>query len=107
MKFLILLKVDILIFWIMQGQTQKQLFHGGIKSPQKITGSIPLSASELNCDESFTGKSKQASDKDIKNIIEDFTTSAIRCYEAGFDGLELHGAHGYLISQFMTMNQMI
>lgn len=78
-----------------------QLFHGGIKSPQKITGSIPVSASELNCDESFTGKSKQASDKDIKNIIEDFTTSAIRCYEAGFDGVELHGAHGYLISQFL------
>ena len=78
-----------------------QLFHGGIKSPQKITGSIPISASELNCDESFSGKSKYASEKDIKKIIDDFTTSAIRCYEAGFDGIELHGAHGYLISQFL------
>ncbi|MBG98387.1 oxidoreductase [bacterium] len=78
-----------------------QLFHGGTKSAQKITGFIPVSASELNCAESFTGKSKKASEKDIKKIINDFTTSAIRCHQAGFDGIELHGAHGYLISQFL------
>ena len=78
-----------------------QLFHGGIKSPQKITGFIPISASELDCQESSIGKSKKASEKDIKKIINDFTMSAIRCYEAGFDGIELHAAHGYLISQFL------
>ena len=43
-----------------------QLFHGGMKSPQKITGFIPISASELNCKESESGKSKKASRKDIK-----------------------------------------
>ena len=78
-----------------------QLFHGGIKSPERITGSIPISASELNCDDSSTGKSQMASEKDISKIIDDFTMSAIRCFEAGFDGVELHGAHGYLISQFL------
>tara|TARA_X000001036_G_scaffold167636_1_gene158787 strand:- start:170 stop:1261 length:1092 start_codon:yes stop_codon:yes gene_type:complete len=78
-----------------------QLFHGGIKSPQKITGCIPISASEINCKESYTGKSKEATKKDIKKIINDFTMSAIRCYQAGFDGIELHAAHGYLISQFL------
>ncbi|MAQ43636.1 MAG: hypothetical protein CMG25_04030 [Candidatus Marinimicrobia bacterium] len=78
-----------------------QLFHGGIKSPQKITGFIPISASELDCKESSIGKSKKASEKDIKKIINDFTMSAIRCYEAGFDGIELHAAHGYLLSQFL------
>ena len=78
-----------------------QLFHGGIKSPQKITGLTPISASELNCKESFSGKSKKASEQDIKKIISDFTMSAIRCHEAGFDGIELHAAHGYLISQFL------
>tara|TARA_B100001029_G_scaffold88529_1_gene72572 strand:- start:190 stop:1302 length:1113 start_codon:yes stop_codon:yes gene_type:complete len=78
-----------------------QLFHGGLKSPQKITGSIPISPSKLKCNESFTGKSKEASEKDIKKVIDDFTASAIRCYKSGFDGIELHGAHGYLISQFL------
>jgi len=78
-----------------------QLFHGGIRSPQKITGSIPLSASSLGCNESFTGKCRKASQNDIKKIIDDFTASAIRCVESGFDGIELHGAHGYLISQFL------
>ena len=78
-----------------------QLFHGGLKSPQKVTGRVPISASKLNCEESFTGKSKKASEKDIKKIINDFTTSAMRCCEAGFDGIELHAAHGYLLSQFL------
>ena len=78
-----------------------QLFHGGAKSPQKVTGFIPISASELSCKESFTGKSKKASESDIRKIINDFTIGAIRCCNAGFDGIELHGAHGYLISQFL------
>ncbi|MAJ44758.1 MAG: hypothetical protein CMF96_08480 [Candidatus Marinimicrobia bacterium] len=78
-----------------------QLFHGGMKSPQRITGYIPLSASELNCNESATGKTKKASCIDIKKIINDFTMSAVRCHEAGFNGIELHAAHGYLISQFL------
>ena len=32
--------------------------------------------------------------------MNDVTLAALRCVEAGFDGVELHGAHGYLISQF-------
>ena len=78
-----------------------QLFHGGLKSPQRITGEIPVSASEIKCNGSKTGKSRQATIDDIDKIIEDFTESAIRCSDAGFDGIELHGAHGYLLSQFL------
>ena len=78
-----------------------QLFHGGLKSPQVITGEIPISASEIKCDGSKTGKSREATIDDIDKIIEDFTEAAIRCSDAGFDGIELHGAHGYLLSQFL------
>ena len=78
-----------------------QLFHGGLKSPQSITGKIPISASEIECDGSKTGKSREATTEDIDKIINDFTESAIRCLESGFDGIELHGAHGYLLSQFL------
>ena len=78
-----------------------QLFHGGMRCPQNLTGHTPLSASQLDCKESFSGKTKKAEEKDIDKIIRDFTSSALRCAEAGFDGVELHGAHGYLISQFL------
>ena len=78
-----------------------QLFHGGLKSPQSITGKIPISASEIECDGSNTGKSIEATIEDIDKIINDFTKAAIRCSESGFDGIELHGAHGYLLSQFL------
>jgi len=80
-----------------------QLFHGGIRSPQKLTGVVPLSASELICNESATGKCRSASHKEINDIIDNFTEAAIRCSKSGFDGIELHGAHGYLISQFLGL----
>ena len=78
-----------------------QLFHGGLRCPQKLTGVVPLSASKLSCDESETGYSREATKEEIDEIIKDFTLAAVRCSESGFDGIELHGAHGYLISQFL------
>jgi len=78
-----------------------QLFHGGMHSPQSLTGKIPISASKIKCKESYSGFTHPASEKDINNIIENFTSAATRCVQSGFDGIELHGAHGYLISQFL------
>ena len=51
--------------------------------------------------DSNSGYSREANDEDIYRIIDDFTDAANRCVAAGFDGIELHGAHGYLISQFL------
>ena len=79
-----------------------QLFHGGMRSPQKLTGVRPLSASRIPCDVSTSGFTRSASVEDINKIIDDFTSAAIRCVESGFDGIELHGAHGYLLSQFLS-----
>lgn len=42
------------------------------------------------------------SQAEIEQLIEDFTVSAVRVKKAGFDGLELHSAHGYLLSQFYS-----
>ena len=39
---------------------------------------------------------------DIEEIIESFAQAARRAKEAGFDAVEFHGAHGYLIAQFMS-----
>jgi len=78
-----------------------QLFHGGMRAPQYLTGKQPISASKVRCDESESGFARSASGKDIKRVIQDFTSSAVRCVKSGFDGIELHGAHGYLLSQFL------
>ena len=78
-----------------------QLFHGGMRAPQSLTGKQPISASKLKNSVSDSGFTRPASTKRIKKIINDFTLAAVRCEKSGFDGIELHGAHGYLISQFL------
>ena len=79
-----------------------QLFHGGMRAPEHLTGFQPITASRTICEESKSSYTRMASDHDIWRIIQDFTSAAVRCVESGFDGIDLHGAHGYLISQFLS-----
>ena len=72
-----------------------QLFHGGCQSSERLTGSVPLSSSQNISKGSNSGYSREANDEDIYRIIDDFTDAANRCVAAGFDGIELHGAHGF------------
>ena len=81
-----------------------QLFHGGMRSPQSLTGVKPISASKVQSNHSIDGYTRRATLVDIKNIIKNFQLAAERCVKAGFDGIEIHGAHGYLISQFLGAN---
>ena len=62
---------------------------------------MPLSSSKNISKGSKSGYSLEANEEDIYRIIDDFADAANRCVAAGFDGVELHGAHGYLISQFL------
>lgn len=83
-----------------------QLFHGGVRADPKLTGEPVWSASTW--DEPTPGfvPPRAATGDDIARAIEQFVAAAKRAQAAGFDGVELHGAHGYLLSQFLsrTMN---
>lgn len=80
-----------------------QLYHGGARSPESITGKQPWSAQahEYKVGEK-TVKVRAGSVEEIETTIQNFVEAAKRTEKAGFDGVELHGAHGYLISQFIS-----
>ena len=42
--------------------------------------------------------------KDIPTVVEEFATAARNAIDAGFDGVEIHGANGYLVHQFLADN---
>jgi len=80
-----------------------QLMHGGRQSylPQKVAPSaIPAPAV-------VKGEVRALETGEIKDLVDCFGESSRRCKEAGFDFIEIHGAHGYLVNQFMAPNSNI
>ncbi len=79
-----------------------QLYHGGVRSPSKLTGQRPWSASEFHEDKPGFEVPRAATEEDIARVIAQFADAALRAERAGFAGVEVHGAHGYLVSQFLS-----
>ena len=77
-----------------------QLFHGGMRAPESLTGKQPVSAS-INALGAGLGESRAMEEQEILDTVQAFGKAAQRCETAGFHGVELHGAHGYLIAQFL------
>lgn len=74
-----------------------QIAHDGAKVPKTDMGLPPLAPSAI------AGKNyREMSHEDIESVIEHFATAAICCKNAGADGIQIHAAHGYLISQFLS-----
>jgi 2,4-dienoyl-CoA reductase-like NADH-dependent reductase (Old Yellow Enzyme family) len=74
-----------------------QLHHAGIKSPAALIGQQPVGPS----DHAET-KSRALTTDEVKQLTDDFIAAAVRCEKAGFDGVELHGAHGYILCAFLS-----
>lgn len=74
-----------------------QLHHAGMRSPAELIGQAPVCPS----DDADTG-SRALSTAEVKQLVEDFIVGAQRAEKAGFDGVELHGAHGYILCQFFS-----
>lgn len=76
-----------------------QLFHGGVRADPKLTGVSTWSASAV---EEGGQLPRAGTEDDLVNVIGRFRDGAIRAHAAGFQGVELHGAHGYLLGQFLS-----
>lgn len=78
-----------------------QIYHCGRQTSSALIGSQPVSASPIPCP--IMGEVPHAlTVAEIGRIVSQFGDTALRAKKAGFDGVEVHGAHGYLISQFMS-----
>ncbi|KAJ2894034.1 hypothetical protein MKZ38_007976 [Zalerion maritima] len=81
-----------------------QVSHPGRQVPDTIQRH-PISASDIQQPAVFFGnfaKPRAATKEDINRVIEGFAHAAEYLEKAGFDGIQLHGAHGYLIAQFLS-----
>jgi 2,4-dienoyl-CoA reductase-like NADH-dependent reductase (Old Yellow Enzyme family) len=82
-----------------------QVSHPGRQVTEAIQKN-PISASDVQLEGNVMGmtfaKPRAATEEDIKNIVEGFAHSAEYLEKAGYDGIQLHGAHGYLLAQFLS-----
>jgi 2,4-dienoyl-CoA reductase-like NADH-dependent reductase (Old Yellow Enzyme family) len=77
-----------------------QIAHSGRQTRQSITGDQVKSCSSKRSFY-FGEKPRELSLKEIYLIVEKFGNAALYAKEAGFDGVQIHGAHGYLVHQFI------
>lgn len=85
------------------GQIWAQISHPGKQSP-KFLNQQPVAPSSIPLKSDMFIPPRALTEEEILDIIERFTHTASVLKDAGFDGVQLHGAHGYLISQFLSPN---
>ncbi len=78
-----------------------QIVHAGGQTVSTIAGRTPLAPSAIET-EQYPEKPEELTKVEIKRIVQDFGKAASRAKEYGFDAVQLHGAHGYLINQFLS-----
>ena len=82
------------------GRIVLQIAHAGFFAKYKLTGQAPIAPSHV------VGLTKsprrEMTIEEIQNTVEAFVKAALRAKEAGFDGVQLHAAHGYFLSQFLS-----
>ena len=80
-----------------------QIYHAGRQTNARVIGSdaTPVAPSAIECP--FSGwVPRELSIPEIQKIITQFADTAYRAKQCGFDGVEIHGGHGYLIAGFMS-----
>lgn len=83
------------------GKIFMQLHLAGRETVQQISGLQPVAPSAIPCPV-LGGQPRELSAEEVYDLIEKFGDAAVRAQKAGFDGVELHAAHGYMIAQFLS-----
>ena len=77
-----------------------QIAHAGARALAQSINSEPFGPSSLKIKDILS--CREITTSEIFKIIEDFKNAAVRAKKAGFDGVQIHGAHGFLLSQFLS-----
>ncbi|MDR2487120.1 MAG: FAD-dependent oxidoreductase, partial [Clostridiales Family XIII bacterium] len=81
-----------------------QIYHAGRQANRRVNGGVqPVSCSPIPCPWNKEIP-RELTVGEIAGIVEDFARTARNVQRAGFDGVEIHAAHGYLIHQFLSLN---
>ncbi len=79
-----------------------QLHHAGRETTLEVTGGLsPVAPSPIPCKHLKTPV-RELTKSEIERIIEKFVSAALRGKKAGFELIEIHGAHGYLVGEFLS-----
>jgi 2,4-dienoyl-CoA reductase-like NADH-dependent reductase (Old Yellow Enzyme family) len=80
-----------------------QLFHAGREARfSRSSNQVPIAPSALEGDPYFKAQYRAMTENEIWEVIRAFGDGAKRAREAGFDAVQIHGAHAYLLSQFLS-----
>ena len=78
-----------------------QLAHAGRQTKEKICGGLPVAPSAVY-EPVYKVLPREMTQEEIAGTIDDFVRGAVRARAAGFDGVQVHAAHGYLLSSFLS-----
>lgn len=82
------------------GKIAMQIVHCGRQTTPEAIGAQPIAPSAVE-DTYWNVLPREMTEADIERVIGDFAEAAWRIKQSGFDALQVHGAHGYLINQFL------
>lgn len=83
------------------GRICAQIYHAGRENISKITGTQPIGPSAIK-EPTMPETPRKMTVKEIHDMVEAFGDCALRVKKCGFDMVEVHGGHGYLVHQFVS-----
>ncbi|WP_407571321.1 NADH-dependent flavin oxidoreductase [Deinococcus altitudinis] len=79
-----------------------QIFHGGRACPPALVNGDVVSASAVPAEAAGSAVPRELTDAEVQETVTAFGEATRRAIEAGYDGVEIHGANGYLLQQFFS-----